>query len=118
MSDTDSTTDSSSDDMKQPQPSNATRLHPISASKHDSDSTPGLKPNRSKVFNPAQAMLWSKKSIALESDAMLRNLQEHLIEYDAAGGNPSDIDFMSDSADLNDNDDNDEPNKLKSNKLK
>eukprot|EP00485_Elphidium_margaritaceum_P023494 CAMPEP_0202712722 /NCGR_PEP_ID=MMETSP1385-20130828/44502_1 /ASSEMBLY_ACC=CAM_ASM_000861 /TAXON_ID=933848 /ORGANISM="Elphidium margaritaceum" /LENGTH=399 /DNA_ID=CAMNT_0049372833 /DNA_START=41 /DNA_END=1240 /DNA_ORIENTATION=- len=61
--------------------------------------------HRAKMFKPGQAVLWSQQSIAVEFDEMLKDLQEKKMDYDIAGGRSSDIEFMSDSADAHDNDD-------------
>ena len=107
-SDSDSSS-SSSDDENQPQPSQPTGSHlevEYVAPLRTAARKP-LTPGRKKVFNPNQlnANMWSKKSIAYEMSEMVHALRGHIEDFQ---GNPSDIDFMSDSADLVGVDDGDE----------
>jgi len=91
-----------SDDVKQPHPqpmqtkqqTKHLHLQPMA----DTATLESAAERRSKMFDPGQSMLWSKKSIAFEYSAMLQSLQDQKIDYDASGGSPSDLD-QSDSPD-------------------
>jgi len=100
-----SDTDSSSDEKK-PQPSQTEYVAPLNDSTLIKPITPGRK-NRNNMFNPSQlnAGLYSKKSIAYEMTEMVHALRGHIEDYQ---GSPSDIEFMSDSADAIGGDDGDE----------
>eukprot|EP01084_Bolivina_argentea_P283606 485769_1 len=54
---------------------------------------------RPKNFDPTQSWKWSKKSIAVEFEDMLKQLQEQTIEHEIGMGglSGSDIEYMSDS---------------------